>query len=67
MRDSVTANGRRYSDAVHFRLVYLASFPFCLAAALVGRMAGVGSGAGRSIFGEAKAAARTFGSFALMG
>lgn len=67
MRDLITPDGRRHSDAVHFRLVYLASFPFCLLTALVARVGHAGEGAGRSILGDAKAAARTFGSFALMG
>ena len=67
MRDSIASSGRLNSDAVHFRLVYIAAFPFCLLAALLGRVGHADHGTGRSILGDAKAAARTFGSFALMG
>lgn len=65
---------RRRSDELQFRLIYGATFPAFLLGALARRaMSSKPSRAtgraapGLSVFGEAKAAARTCGSFALMG
>ena len=61
------SDSRRRSDAIHFRLIYIATFPACLLAAFLTRLVRPRGGLGRSIIGEAKASARTCGSFALMG
>ena len=58
----------RRTDRIDFHLVYLASLPFCLAVALLARLRpGDHVESGLSILGQARAAARTCGSFALMG
>lgn len=64
--------GRRRSDEVHYRLICLATFPFFLLAASAMRLVparrpAAGAAPRLSVFREARAAAQTCGSFALMG
>jgi hypothetical protein len=67
-------DSRRRADEVQFRLVYLFTLPVFVLAAFVARLRparwksrNAEAGSRSSIFGEARAAARTCGSFALMG
>jgi CelD/BcsL family acetyltransferase involved in cellulose biosynthesis len=66
-----TATGaRRRADEVQFRLIYLSTLPAFLLGAAVSRVLRARDrrpGSGLTIVGEAKAAASTCGSFALMG
>jgi len=63
----------RRADAQEFRLIYLASFAFYLVAAIASRLAPWGwasarnRGGGRSVFGEARAAAYASIPLAFMG
>ena len=71
MRVQTTTGTRRRADEIQFRLIYLTTLPAFLLRELVVRLLPtqqrVRAGAGQSVFGGAKAAARTCGSFALMG
>lgn len=79
MMVSARIQPRRRADALQFQLIYLATLPAFLVGTLVARLvpprllparrpAGrPGTSSRLSVFGEAKAAARTCGSFALMG
>ena len=59
---------RRRGDAVQFQLVYLATLPVFLLGALMARLWPARRRArALSIVGQARAAAQTCGSFALMG
>ena len=63
---------RKRADAVQFRFIYLSTMPAFLLGAMAlrllpARLRRASAGARLSVFGEARAAARTCGSFALMG
>ena len=70
---SVSARPRR-EEAGEFRLIFMVSFAIFLMVAVIERVLptnwrshAIGQDSGKSIFGEAKSAARTFVPFAFMG
>ncbi|MCP1541165.1 hypothetical protein [Methylorubrum extorquens] len=73
MQRSMPASSRLHSEAVQFRIILAATYPFFLAAALVQRFRpGTAPRRGlppmrRSVFGEAKAMAVSAIPFAFMG
>lgn len=74
MQRSMPASSRLHSEAIQFRLILAATYPFFLVAALVQRLLPSGSAprpglprVRRSVFGEAKAMAVSAIPFAFMG